>query len=188
MTVRAKFAGVIAKRWHSPGDLVEASTGDPVLRVIDPHALQISASLPVADVARVGPGHTGFVIGPSGEGEPVRVLAKPPQVDITTNLADVRLVFAKATHLMPGTPVQVVLIAEAHEKAVIIPAAAIVRDDDEVYVMVIDKDNKAHRHDVEIGLTSAEKVEILSGVAAGDVVAFRGQAELPDGGTVTIVK
>src|SRR5262245_22408683 len=54
-TVRAKFGGVIAKRWHSPGDLVEASTGDPVLRVIDPHALQIAASVPVADITRVGP-------------------------------------------------------------------------------------------------------------------------------------
>jgi RND family efflux transporter MFP subunit len=188
VTVRATFAGVIAKRWHSAGDLVEASASDPVLRVIDPHALQIAASVPVADISRVGPGHTGFVIGPSGEGEPVRVLTKPPQVDAATTMADVRLVFTKPTRLMPGTPVQVVLMAETHEKAVIIPAAALVRDEDEVYVMVIDKDNKAHRHDVEIGLKSAEKVEILSGVAAGDVVAMRGQAEVPDGGTVTIVK
>jgi multidrug efflux pump subunit AcrA (membrane-fusion protein) len=54
--------------------------------------------------------------------------------------------------------------------------------------MIIDKDNKAHRHDVEVGLASADKVEILSGVSAGDVVAYRGQDEVPDGGTVTIVK
>ena len=54
--------------------------------------------------------------------------------------------------------------------------------------IVIDKDNKAHRHDVVVGLPSPDKVEILSGVAAGDVVAFRGQDEVPDGGTVTIVK
>src|SRR6185295_7508331 len=187
-TVRAKFAGVIAKRWHSPADIVEASAGDPVLRVIDPHALPIAASIPVADIARVGPGHEGFAIGPSGEGEPIRVLTKPPQVDAATTMADVRIVFTKPTKLMPGTAVQVVLIAEKHEKAIIIPAAAVVHDDDEVFVMVIDKDNKAHRHDVVVGLTSAEKVEILSGVAAGDVVAFRGQDELPDGGTVTIVK
>ena len=70
----------------------------------------------------------------------------------------------------------------------IVPAAAIVHDDDEVFVMVIDKENKAHRHDVVVGLTSADKVEILSGIAVGDVVVFRGQDELPDGATVTIVK
>jgi multidrug efflux system membrane fusion protein len=84
--------------------------------------------------------------------------------------------------------VQVVIIAESHDHVIIVPAAAIVHDDDEVFVMVIDKENKAHRHDVVVGLTSADKVEILSGVAAGDVVVFRGQDELPDGATVTIVK
>src|SRR5262249_46851784 len=28
--VRARFAGVVSKRFHNPGDLVDASTGDPV--------------------------------------------------------------------------------------------------------------------------------------------------------------
>jgi RND family efflux transporter MFP subunit len=186
--VRAWFAGVVAKRWHNAGDFVEASATDPVLRVIDPRALQISASVPVGVIPRIVPGHTGFVIGPSGEGEPIRVLTKPPQVEPTTTLADVRLVFTKATQLTAGTAVQVVIVTESHDHAIIVPAAAIVHDDDEVFVMVVDKDNKAHRHDVELGLIGADKVEILSGVAAGDVVVFRGQDDLPDGGSVTIVK
>jgi len=186
--VRAKFAGVVVKRWHSAGDLVEPSASDPVLRVINPAALQILASVPVANVGHIVPGHTGFAMGPSGEGEPIKVLTKPPQVDAATTMADVRLTFDKPTRLTPGTIVQVVLIAESHDHVVIVPAAAVVHDDDDVFVMIIDKNNKAHRHDVLVGLSSAEKVEILSGVAAGDVVAYRGQAEVPDGGTVTIVK
>jgi RND family efflux transporter MFP subunit len=186
--VKATFAGVVAKRWHNAGDFVEAAASDPVLRVIDPHALQITASIPVADIPRVVPGRPGFVIGPSGEGEPVRVLTRPPQVEPATTMAEVRLVFAKATHLTAGTAVQIVIVAESHEQAIVVPAAAIVHDDDEVFVMVVDKDNKAHRHDVVLGLTAPDKVEILSGIAAGDVVVFRGQDELPDGGTVTIVK
>ena len=173
---------------NSAGDLVEPSASDPVLRVINPAALQIMASVPVANIARVAPGHTGFAIGPSGEGEPIKVLNKPPQIDAATTLGEVRLTFDKPTSLTPGTIVQVVLIAESHDNAVIIPASALVHDDDDVFVMIIDKDNKAHRHDVEVGLTSADKVEILSGVAAGDVVAYRGQDEVPDGGAVTIVK
>lgn len=186
--VRARFPGVVAKRWHSPGDMVEGAASDPVLRVIDPRALQIFASIPVSAVSKVAAGHSGFAIGPSGEGEPVKVLTAPPSVDATTSMAEVRLAFTKPTKITPGTAVQLVIIAEAHDNAVIVPAAAIVHDDDEVFVMVIDKENKAHRHDVVLGLTSAEKAEILSGVAPGDVVVFRGQDELPDGATVTIVK
>jgi len=188
MVVRAKFAGVVAKRFHNPGDFVEASASDPVLRVIDPHALQISVAVAVADIGSVVPGHTGFAIGPSGEGEPVKILTRPAQVDAATTMADVRLAFTKSTKLTAGTAVQVVLTAESHENAVIIPAAAVVHDEDEVFVMVVGKDNKAHRKDVELGLKSPDKVEVLSGIAAGDVVVYRGQDELPEGGTVTIVK
>lgn len=186
--VRATFAGVVAKRWHNAGDFVEAAASDPVLRIVNPNALLIIASVPVADLPRVEPGHTGFMIGPSGEGEPVRVLTKPPQVEPTTTMAEVRLAFSKPTKLTAGTAVQVLIAAETHEAAIIIPAAAVVHDEDEVFVMVVDKDMKAHRHDVVVGLTGPAKVEILSGVKAGDVVVFRGQDELPDGGTVTIVK
>ena len=39
-TVRATFDGVVAKRMHNPGDLVEATSGDPVLRIIDPRRLE----------------------------------------------------------------------------------------------------------------------------------------------------
>ncbi len=47
--VRATFDGVVAKRYHNPGDLVEPVSADPVLRVIDPRRLEVVASVPLAD-------------------------------------------------------------------------------------------------------------------------------------------
>ena len=41
--VRARFAGVVSKRFHNPGDLVDASATDPVLKVINPASLQVVA-------------------------------------------------------------------------------------------------------------------------------------------------
>jgi RND family efflux transporter MFP subunit len=55
-TVRAPFAGIVAKRLHNVGDVAQASTTDPVLRVIDPRRLEVQASIPAADAARVLPG------------------------------------------------------------------------------------------------------------------------------------
>jgi RND family efflux transporter MFP subunit len=46
-TVRAAFDGVVARRFHNPGDLVEAAASDPVLRVIDPRRLEVVASVPL---------------------------------------------------------------------------------------------------------------------------------------------
>ena len=34
--VRARFPGIVAKRAHNPGDMVEASATDVILRVVDP--------------------------------------------------------------------------------------------------------------------------------------------------------
>jgi multidrug resistance efflux pump len=45
-SVKARFAGVIAKKFHSEGDLVNASPTDPVLRVIDPTQVQIAMKVP----------------------------------------------------------------------------------------------------------------------------------------------
>ena len=45
--VRATFDGVVAKRSHNPGDLVEATAADAVLRVVDPRRLEVSASVPI---------------------------------------------------------------------------------------------------------------------------------------------
>ena len=61
-TVAATFDGVIAKRFHNPGDLVEATASDPVLRVIDPARLQVDASVAISDLSRIVMGATGRLI------------------------------------------------------------------------------------------------------------------------------
>ena len=55
--VRAPFAGVVAQRFHNPGDLVEAAASDPVLKVINPSQLQVVAAVPASELSRVVVGH-----------------------------------------------------------------------------------------------------------------------------------
>jgi multidrug efflux pump subunit AcrA (membrane-fusion protein) len=81
--------------------------------------------------------------------------------------------------------VQVEIVAEEHEGVVLVPAAAVVREDDKAAVFVVGADGKAHRRPVTLGIETAEDVEIEAGVAVGDKVVVKGQEELPDGATVT---
>jgi len=185
--VTARFAGVIAKRWHNPGDMVEAAAADPILRVIDPSKLQAVASVPASELPRVFIGKSGHVVGPSGTvQENVTVLTRPAQLDPTGSIGEVRLAFTGPTRLTAGTPVQVSIIAESHSKAVLIDAAAVQHEGDEAFVMIVKDDKKAHRQVVKLGLTDGEQVEVVSGVAAGDRVIVKGQNGLPDGADVTI--
>jgi cobalt-zinc-cadmium efflux system membrane fusion protein len=183
--VRARFAGVVAKRWHNPGDLVAPS--DPILRVIDPSRLEVTAAVPVGMLSRLAAGAPARIIDPAG-GPPIDavVIARPAAVDAGSVTASVRLRPASTAGLTAGMAVQIEILGPEHAGAVLVPPAAVVRDGEATVVMIVGPDSKAHRREVEAGVTSPDAVEIRKGVAAGDKVIVRGHNGLPDGAAVTI--
>jgi RND family efflux transporter MFP subunit len=187
--VRARFAGVIAKRAHNPGDMVEASASDVILRVIDPSRLQVIAAVAVPDVRRVEIGRPVRILVPGMEApENGKVLTRPAAVEPGGATADVRASFNAATRLAAGTPVRVEIVAEQHRNALAVPVEAILHEDEDAFVMVAGPDNKAHKRKVQIGLTTPVEAEITSGLKAGDAVIVQGQQGLPDGAAITIAQ
>jgi RND family efflux transporter MFP subunit len=185
--VRAPFDGLVAKRYHNPGDLVEASAGDPVLRFIDPLRFEVVASVPLADASRVVPGSPGHLVGESA-GRPypgLKVVSRPAAVAMGTATVPVRLAFDGPVELPAGTPVEVDIEAEIHADVVLVPNAAIVREGEDTFVFVV-TGGSAERRLVRTALSDGERVEILSGVTAGDEVIVEGHAGLPDGAAVTV--
>jgi membrane fusion protein (multidrug efflux system) len=185
--VRAQFDGVVAKRFHNPGDLVEPGSSDPILRVIDPSHLEVTAAVPVGTLTRVVQNAPARLIAP-GDDEPIEasVIARPVAVDPGSVTAAVRLRPSSVSKLTAGMSVEVEIFGPEHAAQVLVPAAAIVRDGEATVVMTVGADSKAHRNEVEVGVTSSEAVEILKGIKAGDRVIVRGQNGLPDGAAVTI--
>lgn len=185
--VRATFPGVVAKRAHNPGDLVDASASDVILRVIDPNKLQVVASVAIADLSRVQLGRAVRIAVPGAdEPEPGKVLSRPAAVDPTGVAADVRISFTEATRLAAGTPVRVEIVAEQHPNALVVPVGAILHEDEDSFVMVAGSDKKAHKRKVTVGLTTPKLAELTAGVKAGDAVIVKGQQELPDGADVAV--
>lgn len=186
-TVRAAFNGVIAKRFHNPGDLVEPAASDPVLRLIDPRRLEVIASVPLSEVSRVIVGAGGWLKA-AVAGSPdlaLKVVSRPAQVEQGTATIPVRLAFVAPPTLAAGTPAQVDIDAEQHANVVLVPAAAIVREGEETAVFVA-TGGKAQRRPVQVGLNDGSDAEIVSGVKAREMVIVEGQAGLPDGAAITI--
>ena len=185
--VRAAFDGVIAKRFHNPGDLVEAAASDPVLRVIDPRRLEVVASVPLSDAPRIVIGAAARLVpaAPGGPAAALKVVSRPAQVDAGTATIPVRLAFASPAGYPVGAPVEADIDAERHANAVLIPSPALVREGEETAVFVANGD-KAERRAVQIGLADGRHIEITSGVKAGDNVIVDGQAGLPDGATIRL--
>ena len=164
--VRARFAGVVAKRTHNPGDTVDASTSDPVLRVIDPSRLQVSVSVPVADLARIVVGRPARLLFPGttqAAGDRPEPARRRRHRDGHRDRPRLRPRRASP----PARRCEVEIVAEEHASAVLVPAAAVVHEDDKTAVFVVGADGKAHRRPVTVGIETAEDAEIESGVTAG---------------------
>jgi RND family efflux transporter MFP subunit len=185
--VRATFDGLVARRGHNPGDLVEPSAGDPVLRVIDPNRIEVVAAIPLADASRIDIGAPGHLAPPPANAPDARltVTSRPAAVEPGTATIPVRLGFATPVDIPAGTPVQVEIEAELHNGATLVPLAAIVREGEEMAVFVV-IGSTAKRRAVRTGLSDSLRVEIVSGVNAGEIVIVDGQAGLPDNASISV--
>jgi RND family efflux transporter MFP subunit len=185
-TVRAPFDGLVADRLHEPGDLVSGTAADPVLRLIDPASLEVTASIPGADAPRVLQGATALLVSPA--------VTPPVRLRVEAVLAErgpdgdrvrVRLVFDEPATVAVDTAVEIDIDGEERVDVVLVPAEAIVRQGEEQAVFVA-VGARAERRVIATGLEDAERVEIVSGVRAGELVITRGQANLEDGATISV--
>ena len=89
------------------------------------------------------------------EPEKGTVISAPAAVDPASATADVRIKFSAPTHLAAGQPVSVTIVADRLTNVIVIPTVAIIRDGDEIFVMVAgEDDDKAHKTPVTLGASA----------------------------------
>ena len=183
--IRAPFAGVIARRLHNPGDVVQGIATDPILRLVDPDRLEITAPIAAAEATRVLPGAAARVTSLPGT-SPVRLtVASRPSASGSGADMLVRLVFAEPAAIAVDTRVDIEIDGEEHVDAIVVPVDALVRQGSVIAVFVA-AGGRADRRVVTTGLADEERVEITSGVAAGELVITRGQTALADGAAISV--
>jgi RND family efflux transporter MFP subunit len=181
-TVRARFAGVVAKVYHAEGEFVGGSPTDPILQVVDPTRLQVAAQLPIPQLARIVQGQAATILPIGGEGPlQATVASKPATVDANAPTGEVRLAFVAPSTLAPNAPVSVEIVLDQRANALVVPTAALLRDDLSAYVMVAGDDGRAHRRDVRPGLITETLAEIVSGLDAGTRVIVGGVRDVTEG-------
>jgi RND family efflux transporter MFP subunit len=182
--VRARFAGIVAKVWHTKGEFV-AVPGEPIVRVIDPNRTQVVIRVPLADYQRVLPGQAASVQPPGGSSLPATVVMRTAPTDLAATTAEVRLDLPGPTALPLDTPVQVEILIEERRDVLTVPAAAVQRETTP-FVWIAGEDGRAHRRDVRVGLLSGGRAQILSGLTAGERVIVTGIGELNEGIAIRI--
>ncbi|MFZ0637327.1 MAG: efflux RND transporter periplasmic adaptor subunit [Candidatus Acidiferrales bacterium] len=85
--------------------------------------------------------------------------------------------------LLPNTNVSVWILEHARRNVLSVSRAAVRSDGPHRYVFFVD-DGRLRRKEISVGIASASKYEILSGLSEGDRVAIPGDVDLKDGMSV----
>ena len=82
--------------------------------------------------------------------------------------------------LLPNINVEVTILVVERNGILTVPRSAVREEDGKHYVFVF-SDGKIHRREVSVGISSASKYEVLSGLSPDDQVALPGDRNLRDG-------
>jgi HlyD family secretion protein len=176
--VRAPFAGTVAELTTEVGEwITPAPPGvpiPPVVDLLDPTSLYISAPIDEVDAERVRVGQSARVTVDSrpDESYAARVARVAPYVldDLEQNrTVEIEVEFvdvSKVEGILAGTSADVEVILDRREDTLRIPSSS-VAEDGQVLVVV---DGILVEAAVEIGLENWQVAEVLSGLEEGDVV------------------
>lgn len=171
--VRAPFAGVVTARYVEAGDL--ATPGKALLELQAPDNLQVRTQISNKAYAALAPGDKVRVTNGTGEAE-ATVLQLSPAADPATQTHLLKAGLPAGAGFGAGDYVSV-LVAVGTHPALFVPVTAVVVRADIPAVFVVDASNHAHLRMIRTGTRRGGRVEILSGLSAGErIVAAPGGA------------
>jgi multidrug efflux pump subunit AcrA (membrane-fusion protein) len=184
-TIRAPISGIVTDQFQYEGEF--AAAGAKLVTVADisqiivkaPFADTVTAQLKVGDPATVLPTDqsagqmTGQVTLISRATDPAS-----RTVEVWVTLGN------RAGQLRANGAAQVTISAQTKTAAIVVPASAVTLDAsnaDEGAVMVVDAASVAHETKVTVGIRTADKMEITSGLQGEETVVIEGNYALSDG-------
>lgn len=185
-TVRSPIDGVIQQRLASVGDYLNpmSPSSKPLFQIVDVKHLRVRLFFPDRLAGRV---HIGsrVILKQGDQLIETRIRQVRPMIDESSRsflaLADVE----NRYHWPPGIWIGADVILEEHPDAVLVPEGVLVRRPSGLLVYRL-KGDAVEGVRVETGIRQMGRVEILSGVRAGDRLALDGAAYLTDGVAVRV--
>lgn len=199
LRVQAPIDGILAARKLDPGQ--QATPGQELFHIVDPDEIEVDIQVPERSLSSVRrDGEAWVQAEATGDVRfPATVRLVGPVVNPQTGTVKVTLSVTKPDavdakgrpqRLRPGMFVRAQLITDRREGVVLIPKRAVVYEDEVPHVFVVATADapKAKKVRLTLGFDEEARVEVTTGLAAGDRVVVLGQSGLADGATVELVE
>lgn len=190
--IRAPFAGVVGLRNVTAGERIDTDTVIATLN--DVSVIKVDFAVPERFLSTIEPGQrlSARVAAYPDELFHGQVTSIDNQVDRASRSVTVRAEIPNDDgRLVPGMLLGVEVHRDERRRPAI-PESALMRQADQAYVYVVEEGDGdgegqvARRRDVEVGLRANGRVEILTGVRAGELVVADGTHRTRDGAMVRV--
>jgi len=179
--IRAPISGVVSSRAINVGQHV--NIGDTTFHVTDTSKLVAYLRIPQSELTKFAPGHNVKIrVDAMANTEFNATIARiSPTIDERNGTFRATAYIDNSNgELAPGMFGRFSIAYERHPDALVIPVRALMEEDGQFVVYVVE-DGTALLRVVETGIRSGAKVEILSGLESNDVIVVTGQGALRDG-------
>ena len=182
LLIRAPFSGVITERFAEPGAFVtptttaSATAGATSSSIVElSEGLEVAAKVPENDIGRIRIGQSASVRVDAFPDQrfPARVRDIAPRAEKTDNVISFEVelsLIAPPPTLRIGMTVDVDFQTGRTAESTLVPTVAIVTENGQPGVLLVDKDNQPRFQAVELGASSGNQSAILSGVKPGSKV------------------
>jgi membrane fusion protein (multidrug efflux system) len=182
--IRAPISGVVSAREVKPGQ--NLSVNDVAFRITDTHDLVAYLQIPQSELTKFAAGHSASVEVASmpGANYPATIARISPTIDTRNGTFRATAeINNEAGELAPGMFGRFTIAYEQHSDALVIPTEALLDEDDESTVYVVNN-GEVVRRAVEVGVEDHGNVEILNGLSEDDIVVVVGHSGLRNGSKV----
>lgn len=183
--VRSPFSGQTGRRLVSPGGHVKVN--DPIVRVARLDRLRATFAVPERYAAVLKPGARASIMVTAWPGQafPATVTVVEPSIEPTSRtFTTVAEVTNLGGRLRPGMSADVSVRLSERMGALTVPDEAVIAEGDQPFVYRVGPDSTVARVPVTLGAREAARVEVRTGLAAGDRVVRAGHQKIFPGAKV----
>lgn len=186
----APLTGILLSRQAEAGEIIAAGT--PLFVIADIQHVVVTAFIPEGELHHITIGQQAEInIAALNKNFTGKITEVGAIADATSRAFTIKAEIRNNDMLIrPGMIAEVQLNGNHNSMSILVPAESVIHDvDNQSYIYVVDDaTHKAFRRKVSLGSMIDNKLQVIAGLSAGEVIVTAGQSKLSDGVNITVVK
>lgn len=182
--VKAPFTGVITARHADPGAM--AGPAAPLFRIEQTDPVKVIGSIIEKDIDQIIAGKTGAIIEVDSihDAFGATVSRVYPAIDSNSRTGRLEILLPNPEQrVRSGMFAKISLLIKTSENVPVVGRDSLLKHDGKYFAYMI-KDGHAVKKQVKIGIIDEDRIEVVEGLAAGDVIISKGLEFIREGSSV----